>query len=287
MEYLDRKLYARMQNRVGPPWYQPLADFIKLLGKETVVPENADKRLFTLLPVFSLAAATAAFLYVPIWGTGSLFPFSGDLVVVLYLLTIPTLTFFLAGWHSTSIFATIGSVRALTQLFAYEVPLFMALLAPALLADSWSISGIAAFYAANPLLVLFNIPALIVAVVAAQGKLERAPFDIPEAETEIVAGAFTEYSGRFLAIFRMTINVELVVVVSLIAAVFFPFFVTNPLLGFLLYVAKTLVLLFVLAVFRAVMARLRIEQMVVFCWKFLTPLALLQVLVNLLLKGVL
>lgn len=287
VEYVDRKLYARFQNRIGPPWFQPLADFIKLVGKETIIPCEADARIFRLLPAFALASASTAFLYIPAWGVKSLFPFEGDLIVVLYLLTIPTLTFFLAGWYSTSLYAAIGAVRAMTQLFAYEVPLFMALLGPAILAGTWSVSGAAAYYCAHPLLALFNVPGLLVGLVATQGKLERVPFDIPEAETEIVGGAFTEYSGRLLAIFRMTIDVEMVTVSALIAAVFIPFFVTSaPVLGFLLFVVKTLAVVFVLAALRSVLARLRIEQMVDFCWKYLTPAALLQVLIDLIARGV-
>ncbi len=286
VEFIDRKLYARLQNRQGPPWFQPLADIIKLASKETIIPCEADSRIFRLLPVFALASASTAFIYVPVWGTKSLFPFEGDLIVVLYLLTIPTVTFFLAGWHSTSLFASIGSVRALTQLFAYEVPLFIALLGPALLSGSWSLSGISAFYMSNPLLALFNIPAFLVALVAVQGKLERVPFDIPEAETEIVGGTFTEYSGRLLAIFRMSIDVEMIVVSAILAAVFIPFFVPAiPLLGFVVFIAKTLFIVFLLALMRTVLARLRIEQMINFCWKYLTPAALLQILIDLLAKG--
>lgn len=291
VEFIDRKLYARFQNRVGPPWFQPLADFIKLLGKETIIPAEADKRMFKMIPVFALAAVCTAFLYIPVWNSQSLYPFKGDVIVVLYLLTIPTLTFFLAGWHSSSLFAALGSVRTLTQLFAYEVPLFMAILGPAILAGSasdWSLSGISAFYGAHPLYILINIPAFIVAMIAVQGKLERVPFDIPEAETEIVAGAFTEYSGKLLAIFRMSIDIEMVVAAALLSAVFFPFFITgNAILGFALFIVKTLFIVFILSAVRAALARLRIEQMVAFCWRILTPIALVQLLANLILKEVL
>ncbi|MDR3552345.1 MAG: NADH-quinone oxidoreductase subunit H [Clostridia bacterium] len=287
-EFTDRKLNARLQNRVGPPWYQPLADFIKLSTKETIVPESASSRMFRALPLFALASASTAFLYIPIWSTTSLFPFSCDLIVVLYLLTVPTLTFFLAGWFSSSLYSEIGSIRTMTQLFAYEVPLYMALLGPAILADNWSISGIASYYYIHPLMALFNIPGLLVSLVAAQGKLERAPFDIPDAETEIVGGTFTEYNGRFLAFFRMSIDVELVVVATLIAAVFFPLFTpANAIVGFLIYLVKILFVIFLLAVLRTALARLRIEQMVSFCWRILAPLALLQVLIDLIVKGVL
>ncbi|HMM32380.1 MAG TPA: NADH-quinone oxidoreductase subunit H [Clostridia bacterium] len=285
-EYIDRKLHAKLQNRIGPPWYQPLADIIKLFSKETVVPREADRKIFTWIPLFALAATTAAFLYIPIWGKASLFPFEGDLIVVLYFLTIPTLTFFLAGWSSTSLYAEIGSIRAMTQLFAYEVPLYLSLLGPALLANTWSISGITAFYAAHPLLALANIPGFLVSLVAIQGKLERVPFDIPDAETEIVGGTFTEYSGRLLGMFRMTLDSELVVVSALIAAVFLPFLIPqNPILGMLVFLVKVFLVVFVLAVMRTALARLRIDQMIAFCWKVLAPLALLQILIDLIVKG--
>jgi NADH-quinone oxidoreductase subunit H len=285
VEFVDRKLYARFQNRKGPPWFQPFADFVKLVSKETIIPAEADRRMFKLLPVFAMAAVLTASLYIPVWGTQSLFPFTGDVIVVLYLLTIPTLTFFLGGWHSSSLYSALGSVRTLTQLFAYEVPLFMSILGPALLTGSWSLGEISAFYAANPIYALANIPGFVVAMIATQGKLERVPFDTPEAETEIVAGAFTEYGGRLLAIFRMTIDIEMVVVSSLIAAVFIPLFSASPWLGFLFWVIKTLFVVFLLSLFRAVMARLRIEQMVRFCWQVLTPLAILQIVIDLVVKG--
>ncbi len=287
-EYVDRKLYARLQNRVGPPWYQPLADIVKLVSKESIVPNGADRFVFKAIPVFAMAATYTAFLYIPITGTQSLYPFASDLIVVLYFLTIPTLTFFLAGWFSTSLYAEIGSIRAMTQFFAYEVPLYMSLLGPALLAGSWSISGITAFYQANPLLTLVNLPGLFVALVATQGKLERAPFDIPDAETEIVGGTFTEYSGRLLAMFRMTIDSELVVMAALISAIFFPFYIPgSAALGLLVFLIKTLVVVILLTIMRAVLARLRIDQMVSFCWKVLAPVSLAQILIDLIVKGAL
>lgn len=287
VEYIDRKLYARLQNRVGPPCFQPLADFIKLIGKEAITPSGSDKGMFRILPAFALASVSTAILYIPLWSVNSLYSFKSDLVVVLYLLTIPTITFFIAGWVSSSLYAMLGAVRTITQLFAYEVPLFMVLLGPALLAGSWSISEISAFYYNNPLLALVNIPGFIVATIAMQGKLERVPFDIPEAETEIVAGTFTEYSGRYLAIFRMAVDVEMIVLISLVAAIFIPFFTpTNVFSGIIIYLVKTVILVFILALIRSLLARLRIEQMVNFCWKFLAPMAILQILIDLLVKGI-
>jgi NADH-quinone oxidoreductase subunit H len=284
-EFVDRKLYARFQNRVGPPWFQPVADLIKLFAKSEVVPEEADRTMFILVPLIALTATVVAYLYIPLWGTKALFYFPGDLIVILYLLTLPTFTFFLGGWYSRSLYATIGAVRSVTQLFAYEIPLLLALLAPALLANSWSLSEITAYYHAHPWYWLFNLVGLGVAMIALMGKLERVPFDIPEAETEIVAGSFTEYSGRFLAFFRWAIDIEVVVGSSLLAAVFLPFGLgLAPWLAFGLYLLKILFIIFLLALFRTVMARLRIDQMIDFCWRVVAPVAFAQVLFNLCLK---
>lgn len=285
-EYFDRKLYARLQNRVGPPWFQPLADFIKLLSKSEIIPEEADRRMFVLAPVFALTATVTAYLYIPLWSASGLLSFKGDLIVILYLLTIPTLTFFLGGWYSRSLYATIGAIRSITQLFAYEIPLLLGILAPTILASSWSIEKVTAYYMAHPWYWLFNLAAFGVSLIALLGKLERVPFDIPEAETEIVAGSFTEYSGRLLAYFRMAIDAEVIVGASLLAAIFLPFGLTLSFwAAFLAYLLKIFFIVALLALLRTVFARLRIDQMVNFCWRFAAPIAFAQVLLNLFLKG--
>ena len=287
-EFIDRKIYARLQNRVGPPWFQPLADFIKLLGKEDIIPAESNPKMFKIAPIFALASSISAFLYIPLWRMDSLFSFNGDVIAVLYLLTLPTLAFFIGGWYSTSLYSRIGSVRSLTQLFAYEVPLFMGILSSALLADTWSLKGIAIFYTAHPWFWLFNLLGFVVSLISLLGKLEKVPFDIPEAETEVVAGGFTEYSGRMLAFLRMTLDVEMIAGSALLALVFFPFGLNlNPLMGFIIFIIKILFIVSLIALLRTVVARLRIDQMIDFCWKFLVPLALLQLLFNLILKGIL
>ncbi len=286
LEFVDRKLYARMQNRMGPPWYQPAADFLKLLGKEAIVPSRANRDIFRAVPVVCLAAMATAFIYIPIWGGQALFSFKGDMIVVLYLLAIPPLAQFIAGWYSRSIYATVGSTRILTQMFSYEVPLFMCFLSPTLLSGSWSLSGNAAFYSDNPLLTLVNIPALCVAIVAIQCKLERTPFDAPEAETEIVSGSMVEYGGRYLAFFRFAKSCEMTVIISMLSAVFIPFMTGICWLDFILYIVKTLAVLFILTLMRAVTARLKIDQIVSFCWKILAPIGLLQILLNIIIRGV-
>jgi NADH-quinone oxidoreductase subunit H len=206
---------------------------------------------------------------------------------VLYLLTIPTLTYFLGGWYSRSVYSALGAARSLTQLFAYEVPLFLCVLAPALLAGNWSLQEMTAFYGTHPWLWMVNLPGFIVALVTLLGKLEKVPFDTPEAETEIVAGSFTEYSGRLLAIFRMAIDIELVVVSALLAAVFLPFGLgLSSWLGFPVWIAKITLIVFLVSLARTAVARLRIDQMMTFCWKWIAPAAFLQVVLNLVLKGV-
>ncbi|MFA5875384.1 MAG: complex I subunit 1 family protein [Candidatus Margulisiibacteriota bacterium] len=286
-EYEDRKLYARFQNRVGPPIFQPLADLIKLLGKEDVVVKESDLTIFKLMPLVALASTITAFFSIPLWKTQAIFAFSGDLIVVLYLLMVPSLTFFLGGWYSRSVYSMIGAMRSLVQLFAYEVPLFLSILAPAMLANTWSLSGMTAFYLSHPWFWACNLLGFGVALVALLGKLEKVPFDIPEAETEMVAGMFTEYSGRLLAIFRLAINVETVVAASLLAAVFLPWGFGLPFwLSFLVYLLKVTFIIFLISLARSMFARLRIDQMVEFCWKYLAPLAFLQIAINLLIKGI-
>ncbi|MBI4982849.1 MAG: NADH-quinone oxidoreductase subunit H [Candidatus Omnitrophica bacterium] len=286
-EFIDRKIYARLQNRVGPPWFQPVADFIKLLGKQEIIPTEANQTMFKMAPLFATASVVTAFFYIPLWTPEAMYSFNGDILVVLYLLTIPTLSFFIGGWYSTSLYARIGTVRSLTQLFAYEVPLFMGILSSALLANTWSLTKITEFYVAHPWLWLMNLGGFIISLIALLGKLEKTPFDIPEAETEIVAGAFTEYSGKLLAFLRLTLNIEMIVGAALLSAVFLPFALTyNPYLDFVIFLIKLLSITFLISLARTVVARLRIDQMVNFCWKYLVPLAMMQLLLNLAVKGV-
>jgi NADH-quinone oxidoreductase subunit H len=287
-EYVDRVLGARMQNRIGPPPFQPLADFIKLAAKEDIVPDLADRATFRAMPIVALAAAATAILYIPLWSHQALWAFQGDLIVVLYLLTIPTVTFFLGGWYSRSVFSMIGAARTLMQMFAYEIPLFLSILAPALLAGTWSLSEVSQYYADHPVRALLNLVGFGIALVALLGKLERVPFDIPEAETEIVGGSFTEYGGRRLALFHLATDVEMVVGASLVAAVFLPFGMDlQAAPGVALWLAKTMAVVVILSVLRSIMARFRIDQMINFCWKFMAPLAFAQVLIDLVAKGVL
>ncbi|GAP17414.1 complex I subunit 1 family protein [Levilinea saccharolytica] len=273
-EWVDRKLIARYQNRVGPRWFQPLADVVKLLAKEEIIPTGVSRGLFVALPVIGMAGALTAALYVPIAGFAPSFSFAGDLVVTLYLLSMMTLCLGLAGANTTDRFSLIGATRTLTQLFSYEAPFLLALLGPAIVAGTWNIAEINNFAGQNIWLVVTQLMGFLVALVGLLGKLEMPPFDAPEAETEIVSGALTEYSGRGLALFRLGKDVELVVGLTLVAS-FYLGGIANP-LEFLL---KTLGLLIVMAGMQSLFARLRIDQTVGLWWRIGALLALVQLLV--------
>lgn len=278
-EWVNRKLLAQLQNRIGPRWFQPLADLIKLLAKEEIAPHGVSRVLFVSLPVIALAGTLTAGLYVPLLGLPPLYSFPGDLIVAIYLLALLTLCMGLAGANTISRFTLIGTVRTLTQLFSYEAPFLLALLGPAIAARSWQISEITASTNGNWLLLVQPI-GFVVAVIGLMGKLELPPFDAPEAETEIVAGALTEYSGRGLGLFHLGRDVALVIGLTLIAALYMGG-VVNP-LDFLL---KTGVLLAVITLVQSLLARRRIDQTVGLWWRYGALAALAQTLATILLRG--
>jgi NADH-quinone oxidoreductase subunit H len=317
LEWVDRKIYARMQNRRGPLYtgwsgiLQPVADIVKLLAKEDVVPKHADRMAFTLMPIVALAATCTAGLYLPVWHLSSFNSFEGDLIVVAYLLAIPSFCLFLGGWFSVSPYSLIGATRVLTQLFAYEVPFFLALLTPAAVAGSWQIAKIAAFPFsghASWWSVIAYVLAFGVALLALQAKLERVPFDIPEAETEVVGGPLTEYSGKKLALFRLQKDILMLVGSALIAALFLGGFGAvppgfegpdsfgwaakivggygvHPALRVVFLAVKTVLVVMLLSVVKAACARIRIDQIVKFSWRYLAPASIAGFLVVLLVKA--
>ncbi len=284
LQWADRKICAVMQNRVGPPWYQTLADFIKLASKEVIIPDGADVKMFKALPYIAVAAVITAMLFIPITSS-PIYSFQGDMIAVVYLLTIPTATFFLAGWSSTSPYASFGSMRVMTQLFGYEVPMLLSLVGPAILAGSWSIYDISAYFSTNPKMLFFQIIGFIVSLLSVQGKLERVPFDTPHAKNEIVGGQFTEYSGILLGLFNLSIDMEMVVCAALINAIFLGgSWQLGGWASIVLFLIKTFAIVFLFTAIKAMMARVRIDQMVKFCWKYLAPLAMIQIIVDICLK---
>ena len=278
-EWGHRKLVAHFQNRIGPRWYQPLADTFKLLAKEQIIPTGVNKLLFIGLPIIGVAGSLTAGLYVPLMGLPAGYSFPGDLIVSLYLLSLLTMCTGLAGWNTKSRFSLVGATRTLTQLFAYEAPFLMALLGPALTSGSWQISEIISQTSGNWL--VFSQPiGFIVAIIGLMGKLEMPPFDAPEAETEIVAGALTDYSGRSLGLFHIGKAVEMVVGLTLISALYLGG-LANP----LEYAIKTIPVLLVMSAVQAVITRLRIDQTVGMWWRYGTLLVLLQWVVFIVWRG--
>ena len=289
-EFFDRKVYARLQNRQGPPWFQPFADIVKLLAKEDIVTDDADRGMVNIVPLFGLAAVAASFLYVPLWTASWPFSFTGDLIVIVYLLTIPAFVLVLLGWYSPNPFGSLGTGRVITQLFGYEVPFMLALLTPALVAQSWRVTDLLTYQTTHYWFVITTPIAFYVAVVALVGKLERIPFDIPHAETEIVEGPMVEYTGRKLALLRMMFQTEMVVGSALIAVIFLggpycPWIagaltgIAASIVGFIVVMLKTLLIVFVLSVMKGLFARLRIEQMVHWCLLYLAIPILVQILI--------
>lgn len=278
-EWIDRKLVARFQNRVGPRWFQPFADAVKLFAKEQITPGLANPFLFFALPVVAIAGALTSALYVPLMGLNPVHSFPGDLIVTIYLLSLLTMCIGLAGWNTRSRFSLVGATRALTQMFAYEAPFLLALLGPALVAGSWQINEINNFAQTNWIAVSQPI-GFVVALIGLMGKLELPPFDSPEAETEIVAGALTEYSGRGLAIFKIGKSVELIVGITLVAA-----FYLGGLHGILPFMLKTLLVLLLMTVLQSLLTRLRIDQTVGLWWRFGTILVLAQILMIIALRS--
>ena len=284
VEYVDRKLYATIQNRVGPPIVQPFADFLKLLSKESIVPEAAERNVYVVAPLFGLAAVLTSILYVPIWAEEAVFAFQGDLVVVLFLLSIPSFGLFFGGWHSRNPFSDVGTLRVLTQLFGYEVPFFLACLAPAMVAGSWEISGVMQSIGGNPVTLLLLAPGFFVGLLSLQAKLERVPFDAPGAKTEIVGGSLVEYSGRRLALFKLTKDIELVVGAAFLSALFlggpYPLVgIAGPIGGFVAFAVKVLLVVIILTVIKAAFARLRIEQSVSVFYKWIVGIAIAQMVI--------
>ena len=281
-DWLDRRIIARYQGRVGPPWYQPLADFIKLMAKEDILPTGADKTVAGLLPLVSLAAVLTAGLYVPFAGASTA-AFEGDLIVVLFLLSLPSLAYFVAGWVSVGVYSVMGGNRSLLQYFSYEVPFLMALSAPAILSSSWSITVISA---RQTVWGLFIQPlGFVLAIVGLIGKVKRDPFDIPKAKSEMVAGPLTEFSGRKLALWHLTMNMQTVVGVFLLVNLFLggsrTTFVAVPMLiAHLIFYLKALGILGLLSTASVLFARLRIDQLANIGWQLLAPLGLLQIMIT-------
>ena len=285
-EWIDRKVVARIQSRYGPLYtglsgiLQPIADFMKLLSKEDITPNSADKPIFTLTPIIHFSLALTALFLIPMINEAAIVSFEGDLIFLMFILALIILTVFLAGYGSASSFSIIGGVRSALQMIGYEIPMALSLIGPALSAGTLSISGIVQWQSSRGLWTVFLQPiGFIILIVCLLAELEFVPFDIPEAETEIVAGWRTEFSGRKLALFKLGKDLELLLASALIASLYLGGAQTAGIVPpIVIFLIKTVFALLLLSISRALFARFRIDQMVSGMWKYLIPLATLQVI---------
>jgi len=265
--WVDRKVSARVQLRVGPPWYQPFADTVKLLGKEVVVPAGARHTGFLLMPVVGLAAATLASTILWLVNLRPESSFVGDAIVVLYVMTIPAIALIVGGSASGNPLGALGSAREMKLLFAYELPLVIAVLTTVVKVGSFSFEKILMHQEYNGVMLgsVSGVLAFVVLIFCAQAKLGLLPFDIAEAETEIAGGTHIEYSGAPLAIVRLNTAIMYLVLPLFIITLFWGgvnFVGWRILTSVLKYVAIVVIMVLI----RNTNPRVRIDQAVRFFW---------------------
>lgn len=297
---VDRKVSAHMQGRIGPPIRQPFRDVRKLFTKENIVPDNAIPWVFHLAPLVGLVATISILLYLPIGGFQPLASGYGDLILILYLLMIPSLALVIGGFASGSPYATVGAQREMATMIAYEFPLAVIIIT---IAWKLSITSVGETFIQNPFVMttITSTPVwsvvgpigfiglillLLVLIIVTPAELSKIPFDAPEAETEIGGGLLVEYSGRNLAMFYLMDSVKTVVMASVIVALFFPYNISNLVgleagsypayaVDIVFYLIKVLIIIvFSVTLIRVAVARLKIDQIVYTYWVPLTLMAL-------------
>ena len=304
---IDRKAVARMQKRVGPPILQPLYDFFKLCGKETIVPAAASRTTFLMAPLVGLAALVVIQLFIPVFNFRVFrnLPEVADMIVILYLLLIPAVSVMMGGAASGSPYAGVGLSREMVTVLAVELPLVLVLLSVAKTVGNaagkglvFSLSGIVDYQAANGSLILkaSMIPAALAMLLIIPGETGNHPFDAAEAETEICEGLLAEYSGAPLGVYKLSHAVKMLTLTSLFVALFLGGIgagveqlvaavgltggvgaVVAVLLEVLILVLLCIVLTLVTISFvHAVTARLKIEQLFKYYWTVVTGLALIS-----------
>lgn len=298
LTWMERKVLARIQDRLGPnragPFgiFQAVADAIKMLVKEDITPTGADRVPYNIAPALSAVSAVLVFAVIP-FAPGII---GADLNIgVFYVVAVSSfgiLGILIAGWSSNNKFALVGAFRAVAQLVSYEIPLVVSLLTVTLVAGSMSMTAIVDGQSlANGAWYVVALPlAFLIFMIANLAETNRCPFDLLEADSEIVAGFHVEYSGMKYAMFMIGEYVHMLAGACLLAVLFFggwrgPFVELLPpfwggLLGLIYLLAKAGFFIFVMMWFRGTFPRFRIDHMLDFCWKFLTPLSLVNLLVT-------
>jgi NADH-quinone oxidoreductase subunit H len=292
MSVLERKILGRIQNRYGPnrvgPFglLQPLADGIKMLIKEDIVPARADKLIHFLAPILIAAAAILALGVIPYGRNMTPFTIDGGILFFFAVGSTTELAVFMAGWASNNKFSMLGAMRAIAQMFSYELPLIIAVLPVVMVVGSLTPDRIVAAQAEYTLGVVprwfvftpWGAVAFILFFVSGLVESNRTPFDVPEGESEIVAGHMTEYSGFKYATFFMAEYLGMFAVSGLAATLFLggwhaPARVLEVIPSYLWFFAKLSALLFVYIWLRGTLPRIRVDQMMNVAWKFMLPMA--------------
>jgi NADH-quinone oxidoreductase subunit H len=288
---LDRKLEARFQRRVGPPVIQPFLDIIKLSTKEDMVPEGAQTPYFVVAPLVGLAGMAVCAALLPIPGVTNGLPGMGDLLVYFYLLPLPAIAMMMAGSSSSSPCGSLGFSREMSIMLAYEIPLLMVILAVAIKTGGAAATGLSPEFSLGKIvdfqhehgsfgLSLTMLPALIAYLMFLPGTMGMPPFDIPEAETELLEGPLLEYSGVALAFFHLAQALKMIVVLGLGVVLFFPGLLPGGIIvNIVWFMLKCLFLMVIsLTCVKCACARLRVEQAFKFYLKYPTPLAALSLI---------
>jgi NADH-quinone oxidoreductase subunit H len=291
----ERKLIGRFQarygpNRAGPLGYlQPLADVVKLIFKEDFVPAGANKLLFQIAPMISVFAAVAAIAVIPWSDPFEVFGYTvtgvgADLNIgVLFLFALSGLGFYgliLGGWASGNKYSLLGAARTAAQLVSYEVAMGLSVIGVIMMAQSLSLTEIVHAQADTVWYVLLQPLGFLIFLVAAVAETNRAPFDLPEAESELVAGYHTEYGGLKFAMFFLAEYINMIIISALGATLFLGGFSGPFLWGWVWLAIKIAVLLFLFIWLRATLPRLRYDRLMQFGWKVLLPLATLNLVVT-------
>ena len=292
--WYERKMLGRIQDRFGPnrvgPWgiFQPFADMLKIFIKEFITPQGADLVPYNLAPILSVASVLLIWAVIPFTMTIMGVNLNVGLIYIIGCGGLGLLSIILAGYSSNNKYALLGGMRAVAQLISYEVPMVMALLVPVMLSGSLGVNDIVQKQTI-PYIFLAPIAALLFFVTSV-AEAGRAPFDLTEAESEIVAGFNTEYSGLKFGFFFVAEFLHAFTISMLFSTLFLggwrgPFSDQIPLLGFVYLIIKTFIVYFVVILFRGSLPRFRIDQMMDFNWKLLTPLSLIALLITALLAN--
>ncbi len=285
LTWLERKVAGRMQRRIGPqevgPFglLQPIADALKLLGKEIITPGCVEKSLYWLAPTMIFIPVLISFIVIPFDATLQVRDINAGILVILAFSSLSVLSILIAGWGSNNKYALIGSIRSVAQNVAYEIPLLLSLLPIVMMANSLSLKEIVV--AQKGLWFVFYQPvAFLVYFIAGVAETNRTPFDLPEAESELVAGYHTEYSGMRFALFFLAEYTN-IFIVSAIAATFFLGGYQGPVLpGIVWFFLKSYFLVFVIIWLRWTYPRVRFDQLLNFSWKVLIPLTFINLLIT-------